>query len=275
LKTDIQQQIELEKLFHKNQLFRRLKLEFSENGILDHMRAWDIPETFGLYLLSHMVLLKRTKPNVLIGILHPYVGAGTGHPVDLQETSDLIYRAAVANLVDWDAETKEIILRLNVSEDVHAEIERYQYPLPMIVEPQPLRKNDHSAYYTSKGSLILKSGNHHEDDICLDHLNRVNSVALTINPDTARMIKNQWKNLDKKKPDEDLDTFKKRVKAFEKYDRHAKEVMEHLTMVSDKFYLTHKYDKRGRCYAQGYFVTSQGSPWNKAVLEFAKQEIVE
>jgi len=38
--------------------------------------------------------------------------------------------------------------------------------------------------------------------------------------------------------------------------------------------LTHKYDKRGRCYSQGYHVNPQGNDWNKAVIEFAEKEPV-
>jgi DNA-directed RNA polymerase len=44
---------------------------------------------------------------------------------------------------------------------------------------------------------------------------------------------------------------------------------------SNEFYLTHRYDKRGRVYCQGYHVTYQGTPWNKAVLELADKEIIE
>ena len=52
-----------------------------------------------------------------------------------------------------------------------------------------------------------------------------------------------------------------------------REVMEALFMMGNEFYLTHRYDKRGRCYAQGYHVTTQGNPWNKAVIEFAHEEL--
>jgi DNA-directed RNA polymerase len=38
--------------------------------------------------------------------------------------------------------------------------------------------------------------------------------------------------------------------------------------------MTHKYDKRGRTYSQGYHIQPQGSDWNKAVIEFADKEIV-
>ena len=49
--------------------------------------------------------------------------------------------------------------------------------------------------------------------------------------------------------------------------------MEILTEESDTFYLPHKYDKRGRTYCQGYHVSYQGAAWNKAVIEFANEEV--
>ena len=70
--------------------------------------------------------------------------------------------------------------------------------------------------------------------------------------------------------------YQKRVRAFQKYDRTARDVM---TMVevsgNGEFYLTHRYDKRGRCYSQGYHINYQGNSWNKAVVEFANGEVVD
>jgi DNA-directed RNA polymerase len=45
--------------------------------------------------------------------------------------------------------------------------------------------------------------------------------------------------------------------------------------MGNRFYLTHRYDKRGRTYAQGYHVNTQGNCWNKAVIELADEEVVE
>ena len=127
---------------------------------------------------------------------------------------------------------------------------------------------------TSGGSIILRN-NHHNDDVCLDHINRVNKIRFVINTDTATMVKNKWRNLDKPKEGETKEDFEKRKKAFEKYDRTAKDVISLLVKEGNEFHLTHKYDKRGRIYCQGYHVSYQAAPWNKAVIEFADQEIIE
>lgn len=63
------------------------------------------------------------------------------------------------------------------------------------------------------------------------------------------------------------------MKAFEKYDRTAKDVLDHVRIHGNEFYLTHRYDTRGRTYSQGYHVNPQGNDWNKAIVEFAKEEV--
>ncbi|MNX99393.1 hypothetical protein D3C86_1318360 [compost metagenome] len=144
----------------------------------------------------------------------------------------------------------------------------------MVVRPRLVRTNRDTGMLNTGGSLILKN-NHHEGDICLDHINRSNDIKFTINFHVADMVKNQWKGLDKAKPGEPREEFEKRKRAFVKYDRTARDVMKLITEHGNEFWLLHKYDKRGRTYCQGYHVNFQGSPWNKAIVEFANKEIIE
>lgn len=265
----INYQKEMEKLFHKNQVIPRIKSEFFNSNVdfIGYMKGKNILPEFGIDLMVQMVLHKRVKLTVLVGILRR-------HFEDSQLTVDELYKAAEANLVDWSPLTEQFIVRIDITPDVQEELDRYQYPLPMIVEPKKITDNFMTGYLTGHGSVILKN-NHHDDDVCLDHLNRVNKMKFTINHTTAHLIKNQWKSLDKPKEDEDYKDYQRRVKQFEKYDRTAKDVMTHIGIADNEFYLTHKYDKRGRVYSQGYHVNYQGTAWNKAVIELANQEIVE
>ena len=66
------------------------------------------------------------------------------------------------------------------------------------------------------------------------------------------MIKNSWRNLDRAKESETKQDFHRRVRAFDKYDRTSKDVITKILSEGNEFYLTHKYDKRGRSYCQGY-----------------------
>ena len=260
-------QIELEQLFNKNQLIPRMRKEFTDCKDIDFMgylKHKSIPELFGIDLLVQMALHKRTSLTTLIGCLRH-------HFQDSQKTADYIKLAAEVDLVDYDPEIRIFIVRYEISADVQAELDCFQFPLPMVVQPEIVKSNTDSGYLISRGSLILRN-NHHDDDVCLDHINRMNAVKFTINQDTAMMVKNTWRNLDKPKEGETKADFERRKRAFEKYDRTAKDVID---MLPEEFYLTHKYDKRGRFYCQGYHVTYQGAAWNKAVIELADKELTE
>jgi DNA-directed RNA polymerase len=189
-----------------------------------------------------------------------------------QATADGLVKAIDFNFVDYSDMGQIFIITNDVDQEVYDDLDRFQYPLPMLIQPMPVTQNNQSGYVKVQGSIILKN-NYHEDDVCLDHINRVNSIMLTINTDTAQMIQNKWKNLDKQKPGETFQDFQKRKRAFEKYDRTSRDVIDHLVVMENEFYLTHRYDKRGRTYCQGYHVNYQGTAWNKSVVEFADQEI--
>ncbi len=261
-------QVELERLFNKNQLIPRIRKEFQdEKQFTEYMEDQKIPVQFGLDLLVQMCLHKRAKLTTLIGCLRH-------HFQNNQLTADMIYKAAQANLLFYNSGLRMFIIRFDIAPEVQAELDRFQFPLPMVVPPFEVKNNRETGYITSGGSIILRH-NHHDHDVCLDHINRVNQIRFVINQNTVRMVKNKWRNLDKPKSGETKDDFNRRKRAFEKYDRSAKDVIQLLLKEGNEFYLTHRYDKRGRIYCQGYHVTYQGAPWNKAVIEFAEQEIIE
>ena len=136
----------------------------------------------------------------------------------------------------------------------------------MVCEPNELTNNYSSGYLTHNDSLILGKGNHHEGDICLDVLNKQNQTALRLDTDFLSKVEEE--------PTFTLDTGEKidmwhqfKVQSYQFYTLIAKQ--------RNHFYLTHKVDKRGRIYAQGYHISSQGSSFKKASIELAKQELVE
>lgn len=274
-------QEEMERIYAKNQLVKRIRQEFIDAGAEKALADINIKPDFGLDLMAQMVIHKRATLETLVGLLK-------GHFIDednhLQACADALYEAAKEDIVDidrskWivDYKTKKeipqvmFVVRYEISSDVQRELDLYQYPLPMVEEPVILERNTDTGYVTLKGSVILKK-NHHDDDACLDHINRVNSIALRVNEDTVAFVANRWKNLDKLKPGETYDDFQKRKKAFQKYDRTSRDVIAAMMAQGNRFWITHKYDKRGRVYCQGYAINYQGNDWNKAVVEFADKE---
>lgn len=267
----INRQIELEQLYAKNQLISRIKQEFVnalDQGV-DFSAKFNeikIDEAFGYAVLVQMALHKRTDLPILVGTVRHYYNTA-------QQVTDNLLIMAQHDLIDWDPEAQKFIVKFTISDDVQQEIDRFQFPLPMLVPPKELKGNKDSGYLTFQSSVILKD-NHTEDDICLDHINRMNKVKLCLDLDTAMMVKNQWKYLDKVKPGETKVDYDKRCKAFAKYDKDSKRVMELIDSEGEGFYLTHKYDKRGRTYSVGHHVNYQGTPWNKAVIQFNNKEIL-
>lgn len=262
-------QIEMEELFSNNQLHSRIKQEFQQEQLFTEIfEEFSIPADFGYDLLVQMHLHKRAQLPVLVGLLNRHFAN------DTQATADMLLIAANADLLDWDESLDTFVVKYEITDDVQKIIDTYQYPLPMIVKPKKLKSNYDSGYLNHKCSIILKN-NHHDDDVCLDFINQMNSVPLRINHRTAQLVHNKWKSIDKQKADESFADWKKRQKAFDKYNRTAHDVLNHIAVAGNKFYLTHRYDKRGRVYCQGYHVSYQGTAWNKSVIEFYDGELVD
>ena len=144
-------------------------------------------------------------------------------------------------------------------------IEGSQYLPPMVCEPLELTHNYSSGYLTHNDSLILGSGNHHDGDICLDVLNIMNKVALKLDTNFLCTVEEEPTfELDSQEKRDQWDAFKKQSYKF--YDL--------MVQCGNHFYLTHKVDKRGRIYACGYHINTQGTAFKKAQLELVNEEIV-
>jgi hypothetical protein len=266
--SKIEHQKELEALFSKNQLMPRMRAEFrAEPEILAHLKDREIPEDFGIDLLVQLALHKRADLQTLIGTLRH-------HCASAQECADLLLKAAEADLCNYNAVLQQFIVIFEIDAKTQEEIDRFQYPLPMVVEPREIKHNKQSGYLLNNSSVILRD-NHHDDDIALDHINRINKMKLKINFNTAKLIKNEWRNLDKPKEGETRTEFERRVRAFEKYDKTSHDVIDLLVREGNEFHITHKYDKRGRTYACGYHVNYQSTAWCKSVVEFVEGEVVQ
>ena len=152
-------------------------------------------------------------------------------------------------------------------EKVFEYVKQTKYLPPIICTPNKLKKNSDSAYLTVKNdSLILKSGNHHNGDICLDSLNLFNSIEFSLDIDFLKVYDEEPTYL--------LDTDEKKAQ-FDKMREDSYEIYLYLIQQGNTFHLGHKYDKRGRTYCEGYHCSYQGNKFRKAIMEFAEQEVVE
>lgn len=261
-------QTELELRYSKYQSSKFVLDRFIKAGFKTVLEKLEIPTEFGIACLAQMAIRKRTKISTLVGVLWKHFKSEEN---PFQATADHVSLMLKAKLIGYDTERNDIIVEYELDDASTEKMQQFQYPLPMVEPPQRITNNRQTGYKTIKGSMLLRD-NHHDEDICLDHINRVNSQALSINEDVVAFIQNQWKNIAAPKPGESRDDYDKRRKNYLKYTRGAYEVMQLLTMQGNELWLTHKYDKRGRTYCQGYHVNYQGNDWNKACVQFAKAE---
>lgn len=268
--TQISKQQQIESLYNKNQLIPRIKAEitgFNDGEILGYIADAGLDEKFGLDLLTQMILHKRCELPTLVGVLKHHAED------DLQEVVTEIEKALEYGLVGYDEVTRKFIVAIDIPDEVQQELDTFQYPFPMIIPPNPVTHNKESGYLTVDTSILLKK-NSHSDDVVLDHINRVNSIPFKINTEVAAYLQVEWKNIDHKKEGETIWEFQQRRRAYDKYSRTAKAVIEMLCDESEVIYFTHRYDFRGRIYCQGYHVNYQGADWNKACVELYNEEIV-
>lgn len=158
-----------------------------------------------------------------------------------------------------------IVSRINLPQEMRNAIERSHYLPPMLIEPDLVMNNYQSPYLTFNDCQILGKGNAHSGNICLDVINIQNSVPLCLNLEFLSRIEEQ--------PTHELDTIEKQ-KEWAKFKQQSYEVYSLIANTGNQFWQTHKVDKRGRLYANGYHVTSQGSPFKKAMIELAEPEYV-
>jgi hypothetical protein len=145
-------------------------------------------------------------------------------------------------------------------------IKMSMYLPPMVCKPSEVTTNFESPYLTHNDSRILGKKNGHTGDICLDHLNRQTAVALRLDTDFLSTVEEL--------PTFELDTLEK-IQGWSqfKHDSYCTYLM--IVQQGNQMWLDHKVDKRGRDYAQGYHITTQGSPFKKAMIELHKEELIE
>ena len=182
-----------------------------------------------------------------------------------------------------------IVSRIPLSEELVGFILNTRFLPPMLCEPKELHNNRESGYLTFNDSLILGSGNHHEGNICLDVLNRMNQVKLKLDTDflckieedpnsefTVEKIKEAaWERGEDLSDHEAMERVEQQKENWKNFKQQSYEFYALIAKCGNTFHLTHKVDKRGRIYSQGYHLNTQGSAFKKACIEFAQEEFIE
>lgn len=183
--------------------------------------------------------------------------------------SEMVAVVCETDLYDLNKDDKFDSWHIESNIELSHELEQYivncSYLPPLVHKPEPLKDNRDTPYQTiGKDSVILNKG-HHDEDVCLDVLDRKNQVALSLNIEFLCRVEEE--------PNNDITAVDKQTMWLaQKSQSH-----EHYKLMvaqGNRFYLHHKYDRRGRAYAQGYHISTQASPYKKAMIDFADKEVV-
>lgn len=192
----------------------------------------------------------------------------------IEQASECVALLSSMNLIDIalprDADEGVLMVHSKIKYDgnLGEYLTSTRHIMPSLMKPKKVECNKDSGYQTFSSSLIL-AGKYHSKNVPLDHINRVNSVALSINK-KALEIEPEFK-VDESETTEEHD---KRYAAWKRLNVESVVSYAELVASGNKFYLTHKYDERLRTYAHGYQVSTQGDSYRKSVIELTKKEVV-
>lgn len=173
-------------------------------------------------------------------------------------------------------ETLTFRCRIPLTMELMEETTKQGYVLPSIVVPEKVCTNRDIGYKTFKSSLIL-GGKFHERPQNLNHINRINSVAfeyehrLELLTEPVFNMEPKVKNNGQWESQEDIVT---RYRAFKQLHDSLPDKVDIMKMYSDKFYLVHAYDTRGRSYVKAFEFNYQGSGYLKAMVNLNNKEII-
>ena len=224
-----------------------------------------------LNILTQTVLIASDYVPLLSICSSQSFGLGRYH--DIQTCADVLWLINQTDLILIDIvnDTRYIQSNMELPDELVNRLTLMCVLPPMLVKPRTLRHNKSCGYLTiNKDSLILgDKENYHDECISLDVLNTLNSQALCLDLDICYKFQKEFKS----EFDKDTDEYLNQRKTYER----AKEQFEYFRdVIQDKtIFFTHKVDKRGRIYSQGYQFNTQGSSYEKACINLKTKEFVE
>ena len=213
-----------------------------------------------LNILTQTVLIASDYVPLLSICSSQSFGLGRYH--DIQTCADVLWLINQTDLILIDIvnDTRYIQSNMELPDELVNRLTLMCVLPPMLVKPRTLRHNKSCGYLTiNKDSLILgDKENYHDECISLDVLNTLNSQAYQLDLDICYK-------------------YEKELTGDELTHNKAKEQFEYFRdVIQDKtIFFTHKVDKRGRIYSQGYQFNTQGSSYEKACINLKTKEFVE
>lgn len=242
----------------------------SKNARLKQLALLDIRDIVEEIVACTIILEAPVKFTQVVGQLQGILGFS--EKLDgIKTIAELLGVVRTVGIYDITKANKQASMMVKseyaTPETLKAFIHQTMYLPPMVCPPRILRTNYDSGYLTKNGNLILGgSHNFHEDDICLDSLNKFNQVPLSLDVEMLRTYSEI--------PSKVIENPEAKEQ-WEKMARDSIKIYVDLVSQGNEFWLTHKVDKRGRTYAQGYHVSTQGNQFKKAIVNLAEKELID
>ena len=201
-------------------------------------------------LHAQLLLYKRMTIPMIVGVLL--------NKTNLKEILNFLDWVIDNSVELWDEEKEQLVIKEPLEPEEETKLHQFKYPLPMVVKPEKVEKNNNTGYMFSAPSSIVCRRSTPDFDVNLSHINRVNSVAYEINLDVVNNTKAKRESI---------------KLSDRKYVENQNIIANALAEIP--IYFTHKYDKRGRFYPVGYYLTYQGDDKQKAMLFFHKKSKLE
>lgn len=239
-----------------NKSFYQSKLDRIQEWI-DSGDVWE--EMTELVISIILITVEHTEIaySALVGMLANRVSLKD--PINRAKTvADIVGIMILTDMLDLEGEygaTAMLVTRLKLTlepEDKHVIFEK--------IETVTCNKSDY-------GHVILGGKiKQHDKFVSLDVINKQNSILLSLNVKLLSKITH--------KPSKPLETeeMKEQWKLFAR--ECTNKYLEAIHTKRNQFSIVHKYDTRGRMYADSYYINYQGTAYQKAVIQLANKEIV-
>lgn len=251
----------------------------SKNKRMQYLSTLELEYLLAKVLTKVVMIADKSLP--LINVCNSMSFPNFTKTENIQTVAELLYILSEYNWfsISTNVEgTRYIQSNIELSNDLERRLQISCVLPPMIVRPKRLTRNNSSGFLTiKKDSLILGfKENYHDKCLSLDVLNTLNSTRYELDKEIVYKFEQQFDLLDKKSFDK-LDDEQKEIYQNQKTTYLNKK--EQFEFFRDKLnnsdiYFTHKVDKRGRIYSQGYHFTTQGSSYEKACINLKTKEYV-
>ncbi|WP_432481737.1 hypothetical protein [Moraxella sp. ZY200743] len=177
----------------------------------------------------------------------------------------------------WDMRT--IQTNITLPQIIQDRLNHACYLPPMVEKPKYIKNNHTSGYLTFNDSVILGyTQNQHDMPLSLDVLNTLNNNQYELDEYILNNFTKPWHRdeLDENElsllSNSEQQDYYLQAQTFNMFVQQFEVMTKHLR--NQTLYFTHKYDKRGRVYSQGYHYNPQGSSFEKACLNLKTKEYI-